>query len=144
MSVINSEYARSVGLNGRLKKGGKHVEVRLLPGLNNVSEEEMQMLRENSTFTFHCESNKMSVIEHSDKDEAEEPLDINSIDITSMSVAKGGIAIDSAVTIELLDKFQEQEEAGEGRKGILGAIEKQREEVERIMDLHKQANKTEV
>lgn len=132
MSVINSEYARNIGLNGRVAK--KHIEVILLPGLNTVSKEQMEMLRQNDAFEHHIAMQKMSVIEHSDKDELEEPKNIEDIDITSMSVPKAGVVINSVATLELLDKFEGQEQSGESRKGILGIIAKQRDVVQDILD----------
>ncbi len=139
MTVINSELAKSTGLNGRVK--GDLVTVTLQPGLNgDVTDKQMAMLRDNSAFVDLCESNKMSIVEHTDGDEPSEPGNIEDIDITSMSVSKARIVIESAATLDLLDKFMDQEEAEESRKGIFEAVEKQRKEVERIIELQNKSN----
>ena len=137
MTVINSEFAKTMSLNGYIGsgKGKQLITVTLIPGLNNISAEEMEMLRKNEEFELHVGIQKMSVIEHEDKDEPTEPETITDIDVTSMSIAKAGGVIGSAVTLELLDEFEQQENGSdEPRKGIFGLLTEQRKAVQDVLD----------
>ncbi|MCK4959235.1 MAG: hypothetical protein KAT00_07535 [Planctomycetes bacterium] len=149
MTVVNSEFARNVGLNGRVN-GGDIISVELLPGLNNVTEEQMEMLLQNETFELFLSTHEMSIATHDEPGaeidgEQDEPDGIGDIDITAMTVAAAGRIIGSAVTMDLLDKFLAQEMvAGEfARKGILGAITKQRADVQKVLTAHEQGKKKE-
>lgn len=163
MSVINSEYARNVTLNGRLptfdksgkKIGSRIVEVQLLPGLNNVTSDQMEMLNQNDTFEFNLSVQKMSIVEHvipavksekadepSEPAKVEEPDDIEAIDITSMSVPNAGKVIGSAATMDLLDIFEEQEKAlVKPRKGVIAAIKEQRKILGSIIEKQNESKK---
>ncbi len=120
------------------------VKVTLVPGLNTVTNDQMAMLMANDTFEYHCSTGDMSTIQHTtapkqDNKNAEEveeddPENIADIRITAMNVAEAGKVIGSTATLELLDKFESEEKGAEKpRKGILGAIKSQRQEVQSII-----------
>ncbi len=145
MGVVNLELAKNVTLNGRMPAGKddqgnpvtKVVQVKLVPGLNNVTAEQMAMLEENSSFEYHCSVKEMSIVDHSESPSDKPPKEIKDIDITSMNVGEAGLVINSTATAELLDRFEKQERSLKNpRKGVLAAISKQRKVVGEVIAKH--------
>ena len=139
MAVINNQEARTIGLNGRvpLKEEGKSrpYAVVLNPGLNNVTEQDLQDLETNNQFIDLRDYGKLDItlqtvkklVQEATEDTPEKvttvqepPETVESIDITAMNVRNARDVIDSCVDIVLLDAWEEAENATEKpRKGVL-------------------------
>ena len=138
MGVVNNELARNVGLNGRIPaptednpEFTKHVECNLIPGLNNVDDEQMIMLMANERFELLCDRQEMSVVFHG-ADAA--PDSIDDVDITEMNVKNARKFIESIATQDLLDRIEAQEVAGESRKGVLTTVTDHRKKLTKVID----------
>ncbi len=129
MSVVNSELKRirHFQLNG---------VITINPGLNQVTDEQLRLLEGSKRFKKHCDRSEMNVVTHQKNGMTVSPETVADLDITSVNVKNGRVAIQSCTDTKVLEAWQRQEtdEDGGGRKGILEAIEEQLEELKRMVD----------
>ena len=97
------------------------------------------MLRENESFEIFEASGDITIVDH-DEGDAEAPEDLDDIDITGMSIKKAGAMLSSVATIEMLNMFEEQENGGNARKGLLALILKHRTRVQELIDAQSGSN----
>lgn len=131
MGVINSELARSIHLNGRRKDGNGAWAASINPGLNTIPDDIIPDLRLNGNFREHVDRSEMNEVRSQpDVSKPSEPIeDLNDLDITTFNVKNGRDVIASADLshVDLLKKWETQENKSEKRKGIFQAIDAQRE-----------------
>ncbi|MFB6475768.1 hypothetical protein ACFCW7_23190 [Paenibacillus glucanolyticus] len=107
-----------------------HNGVRLIPGANNISEEDWKDFSSHPLNKILIE--KQEIVAHEDEGKAMKLADMNQQEAT--------LLIKDTYDLNLLAELLQEEESGKNRKGVIEVIAKQAEEIEKsIEDAKKKA-----
>lgn len=110
-------------------KGDGGLSVRINPGMNDVTKPEHLKLLEKSALHNELVEKGLHVIVKTPSGKADVPGESAAGSITEMNAKSAVAVIKETLSIPTLEEMQEQEEAGDGRKTVLKAIDKQIEEM---------------
>ena len=116
-------------LNNKLKRVVRLNRITLVPGANTLDEAQTEALRAVADQVKERVTRGAFELMDMDMDEFTSG-EAGAANVTEMNTRNAVEVIRETVDVKTLEKFQEQEEEGAERKGVLSAIEKQLDKVE--------------